>query len=143
MVMDIAHVIRERLEAAPAARAHFRQIGGALELAAAQRATRTLPAVFVLPLEEVADLPLWAGAFRQKKILRVGIMIAAMDGVGSLAAARGLIEDALIPPDDGWLPPGCFDVVAWAGGKLAQLDENGCVWWQDEYATTLFVRTPV
>ncbi|MDR1351486.1 MAG: hypothetical protein LBJ59_12070 [Zoogloeaceae bacterium] len=143
MVLDLPGVLRARLKADADVLGHFRQIGGAMELSAAQRATRTLPAVFVLPLAESAGMPLWAGEFRQKKELRVALVIAARDVAGGLAAARSIVERVLIPADTGWLPPGCFDVMAWAEGKLAQIDDNGCIWWQDEYATTQFVKTPV
>ncbi|MDR2208817.1 MAG: hypothetical protein LBE22_07605 [Azoarcus sp.] len=148
--IDLTRLVRARIAADTAARGHFRQIGGAAELAAAQRIIKTVPAVWVVPLSESAGSPLWAGGFRQKKELRVAIVIAAInvsDGTGAaaltgLALARSIIEEALIPDDTGWIPEGCSDVMAWAAGQLARIDDNGCLWWQDEYATTHLVKTP-
>ena len=148
--IDLARLVRERIAANAAACGHFRQIGSAAELSAAQRVTKAIPAVFVAPLAESAGSPLWAGNFRQKKQLRVAIVIAAIDasdGAGAvaltgLALSRSLVEEALIPDDTGWIPPGCSDVMAWAAGQLARIDDNGCIWWQDEYATTQWVKTP-
>lgn len=148
MIIDLARAVRERLARDPLARGLLRQIGGAVELAAAQRAVKTLPAVFVLPLSEDAGNPLLAGEFRQRKIHRIAVVIAATDGVDSVGESkRGLqlvrtyVEAALVG-DCGWTPEHCTDVVAWAGGKLARLDDNGVVWWQDEYVTSQYVAVP-
>ncbi|MDR2450996.1 MAG: hypothetical protein LBE85_04325 [Candidatus Accumulibacter sp.] len=146
MIVDLPALALERLRAHPDVRARLRHIGGAADLAAAQMALKARPAVFVLPLAERAGPPLLAGEFRQKKILQIGVVIADSDAGdsagaavrGGIAAARRVIERALIGPD-GWQPEGCADALAWSGGRLARLSANGVLWWQDEYVASQLI----
>jgi hypothetical protein len=148
MIIDLSQLALDRLRANPEVRAHFRHLGGAADLAVAQMALKTRPAGFVLALAEVAAAPLVAGEFRQRKILQIGIVIADADagdstGEGArtgIMSSRTLVERALVGVD-GWLPEGCAEALAWSGGRLAQITQNGLVWWQDEYVTSQLVAT--
>ncbi|MDR0701321.1 MAG: hypothetical protein LBF61_02760 [Azoarcus sp.] len=150
MIVDLPALALARLRAEDGVRRRFRHIGGAADLAAAQTALKSRPAVFVLPLAERAGSPLLAGEFRQRKILQIGIVIAdadASDSAGAavqsgIVAARAVIERALIG-ENGWRPEGCDDALAWSGGRLARLANNGVLWWQDDYVTSQLVRVPV
>ncbi|MDR2092279.1 MAG: hypothetical protein LBP58_03030 [Azoarcus sp.] len=149
-VIDLSALVRERLGKHPLTRETLRQIGGASDLPEARRALRATPAAFVFPLAESVSGPLFAGNFRQVKELHVAVVTVAPDarqGVGGtrgtgIDMARNLVETALIG-ENGWMPEGCSDVLAWAGGRLAVVDNGGFVWWQDDYATRQIVMTPV
>jgi hypothetical protein len=150
-IIDLSALIVERLRADAVAVEVFRQISYAGELAEARRAMRAPPAVFVFPLAETTGEPLFAGNFRQTRTLRMAVLLVTADGrrgvaggggFSGIAPARSAVEEALIG-EAGWMPPGCSDVLAWAGGRVIGIDDIGYLWWQDEYATRQIVKTPV
>jgi hypothetical protein len=114
------------------------QIGGAARYASATLDTKAIPAIFVVPLSDVASGRMWTGSTQQAVKATFGVLIGArnlMDdkggaAQGSLLKMRESVTEALL----GWVPPGCSMDITYNSGRLLDIT-NSIVWWQDDFET--------
>lgn len=115
----------------------LREIEDAPGLDAAMRASRAVPAVYVVPLSERGEALVHTGETDQieRRLFGVVQVVDAMNagstpGVVDLTALRRRVKRALI----GFTPDVSLgEPVTFSGGELVQFEGNGRLWWSDEF----------
>ena len=115
----------------------LREIELAAGLDAAMRASRAVPAVYLVPLSERGQGLGHSGEvdeIEQRLFGVVQVLDVLSDpdtpGVLDLATLRRRVKQALI----GFAPdPSMGDPVLFAGGALVEFEGNGRLWWSDEF----------
>ena len=123
--------------------AYFKQLGEAVDLAAAQADTRATPAAFVVPERESGGPNPIDSGVRQRVTVETGVLLAVRNYRGSRGAAgnqalRGVridVGNALV----NWEPDDAADPVEYARGVLVAFNKS-TLWWRDTYRTTYFIR---
>ena len=88
--------------------------------------------------------PGYAGEFRQARDITIAVVIIDRDKTDSVggevqqgvSVSRQIVECALL----GWQPLPTASDIAFAGGQLANLFDNGEMAWQDNYMATHLSR---
>ena len=123
----------------------FRKVSGAADFAAAAPDLKQTPAAYVFELADRATRnSLAVMAVSQENEVRFGVILAVQnlrDATGVKAQAdmrtlRASVMDALV----GWAPAPDYAVIEYGGGRLLQLD-NLVLWWQDDYLTSILLRS--
>ncbi|GKS87150.1 hypothetical protein AVMA1855_23380 [Acidovorax sp. SUPP1855] len=141
--MDVSPFVtrlREQLLGLP-----LRDIDAAAGLDAAMRGNRAAPAVYVLPLSERGEPLDHTGPTDQWEHRLVGVLMVVQTlnasggpGVIDLAALRDRVKRALI----GWVPEEATgEPVFFLGGKIAQFEGDGQMWWSDEFSFKGYFRS--
>lgn len=141
-MIDVSFAIVERLAATLSERFAF--IGSVADFAALADVPRSLPAAYVIPLDESADQNGVYGASVQEHRARVGVLIVlrhAGDATGARATlALGPLREAVQAALVGWTAPGCHAPLAFASGSLAELLDGGALAWRDDFIASRRVQ---
>lgn len=132
--MDLAFVV-DRLKTQLQG---LRSVGGAADMDAAMAGAVTVPAAFVIPLDEEASPSESTMVTRQRIAHGFGVVlgvgnrrdVAGAASMGELAPIRAALKQALI----GWVHDALDgEPVQFRRGKLLRLDGDGRLWWVDEF----------
>ena len=123
----------------------LREIEEAPGLDAALRASRAVPALYLVPLSERGQALEHTGAVDQIErrlfgVLQVVDVMSATGapGVVDLAGLRRRVKQALV----GFAPdPSMGEPVLFVGGELEQFEGDGRLWWSDEFEFSGFFRS--
>lgn len=136
-----AELIIARLDAQVVA---LKKVAGAVDLAAAQADIKNqTPAAWVIELDNRAGANEIASQVSQRDAVRFGVIFAVSNlrdarGEAALADAKPLREAAMTALL-GWQPGTGYDLCEYVGGALLAL-ETPVLWWQDVYATGLYLH---
>lgn len=115
----------------------LRDVGGAADLDAIDEQIATVPSAFAIPLAERPTEPPTAAQFSQLVDAAIGVVFivsnvsaSGSDDISELVAVRRAAFAALL----GWVPAGCLQGLAYAGGRLIKLSNN-LLYWQDDFVT--------
>ncbi len=135
--MDLAFVI-DRLKVQLLGVQGVRSVGGAADMDAAMAGTVSVPAAFVIPLDEEASPSESTMVTRQRITHGFGVVLGVSNrrdatgaaSMGDLAPVRASLKQALI----GWTHDALDgEPVQFRRGKLLRLDGDGRLWWVDEF----------
>ena len=132
MIPDLPALLIARLEGE---RTPLRQIGSSADIDDAERSVKTRPAAFVMPLAERPSAPPLAAEFTQRVEQACGVLLCVSSRSTNTAEDVVPVRRALREALRGWLPDGCADPLAFAGGRLLRLG-SGVLWWQDDFVTS-------
>lgn len=135
-MIDVSFAAVDRLAACVGEQFAF--IGSVADFAALGDLPRSLPAAYVIPLDERAEPSDMIGVNAQTHTAMFCVVLIvrhAGDASGAKAALaldalRKAVHDALI----GWAPPECFDAVQFVFGSLAELIGGGTIAWRDDFS---------
>lgn len=122
-----------------------RQVGGAADFDVAIQGAVAMPAVFVIPLGELAAPNALVGGLSQRVQLEVGVLLAVTnrrDAAGKAAlvdlnSLRLLVRAALL----GWVPDATTgERFVYRSGRLMRMDGDGRLWWIDQFAVNSYLR---
>lgn len=141
-MIDVAFAVVERL--ARLAGHQFAFVGSLADFAALADVPRSVPAAYVIPLEERAGDNEVVGASLQQHTAALGVLLivrhAGDAGGGRATLALGPLREAVQAALVGWTPPGCHAPLAFAGGQLDELMDGGAVAWRDNFTATRRVQ---
>ncbi len=133
VIPDLTSMLVARLRAEAGI---LRDVGGAADLDAIDEQVATVPSAFAIPLAERPTEPPTAAQFSQLVDAAVGVVFIvssaspAGEDLSELVAVRRAAFTALL----GWVPAGCLQGLAYAGGRLIKLSNN-LLYWQDDFIT--------
>lgn len=123
----------------------FAVIGNVADFEAIAGLPRALPAAYVLPLAEAAELSQAIGESVQVHDCTFGVTLIvrhAGDAAGARAIdALGPLRDAVQESLVGWIPDGCMSMVAFGQGSLLDFADGATVW-RDDFSVRRQVRRP-
>ena len=141
--MDLQFVIARLKAQLPT----IRQLGGVADLDAAINGSVSVPAVFVMPQAEGAELTApMTGVVRQSFTPSWGVIqvisnrrdAAGASALTELAPLRQAVRQALV----GWVPDATTGEPVYAtGGRLLRMDGDGRLWWIDTFETKTYFRS--
>ena len=122
----------------------FSYIGYLADFAALSDLPRSVPAAYIIPVNEQAgaDGALDQSVQTHRATFSVVIIVRhAGDATGAkatlaLAALRETVHAALV----GWLAPDCAEYTGFVGGELAEMMDGGFVSWRDDFTTSRVVQ---
>lgn len=134
-MIDVSFEAADRLQAAVGD--SFAAIGSVADFAALADMPQRMPAAYVIPLDERAELSDLIGVNAQTHTATFGVVLVvryAGNASGAKAAQalvglRKSVHDTLV----GWVPTDCFDAVQFVSGSLAELADGGTVAWRDDF----------
>lgn len=140
-MIDITLAACDRLKADLADR--FALIGNVADFEAVAGLPRVLPAAYVLPLSESAELSQTVGESCQVHDCTFGVTLIvrhARDAAGARATdALGPLREAVQACLVGWIPDGCMSMVAFGQGSLLDFADGATVW-RDDFSVRRQVR---
>lgn len=123
----------------------LKQVGGATDLATAQRNLVVSPAAFVMPSRDMPN----ANAFGNQLVEQVvptefAVVLViknvsdprGMAAIDALEPVRVAVRDALL----NWTPEGAEMGCEYGGGELVDF-RDGVLWWTDAYRTQYTIRS--
>lgn len=136
--MNLAPIESRLVASKPAG---VRKVGSAADLAAIKAGRTVTPAIYLLPLDELAT----GMGFSGEALSRVTAGFALVFAVANKSDAAGgaavgdleVLRDAVKALLHGWIPAVDYERIAFSRGRLLSLDD-GVVFWMDEYATAYF-----
>jgi len=139
MLLLSVQPIIERLKALD----KFAEVGGVAQFSRAEEMRQTVPAAFVLPLDNEAqringELSRYSNAVSQYIHDTFAVIIIARNvsdargeaAIEELAALREAVVNSLV----GWVPPGASCELLYRRGRLEKFNDQ-TVFWRDEYIT--------
>lgn len=145
--MDLS-AIHTRLHTALADKG-LREVGQAVGLDAVMRASRPMPAVYLIPLAEKGGNDDTTGdtvCVEENRLFGVIYVIDVRNdptgakGTSALASLRAAVKAALI----GWVQdPETGEPVWFVGGELVQFEGDGRLFWSDEFVFKGYYRSEV
>lgn len=126
--------------------AQLKVVGGPAELETVREQTPALPAAYVIPARETADVNEFANQVTEQDVslefeVAIGVRnLADADGeaaLQSLRPVRGAIRAALL----GWAADADSYNIEYARGELAAFDGDGVLWWTDTYRCGYLIRS--
>ena len=143
-MIDVSLAVLQRLVAVCGPQFAF--VGGLADFAALADMPRSVPAAYVIPMDERAEPNEVYGASVQHHTLTMGVVLivryagdaSGMRATLALADLREAVHTALV----GWAPPGCNDYLQYQGGTLVELMEGGAVAWRDDFTAQRRVQRP-
>jgi hypothetical protein len=145
MAVDLMAVVVQHLRTALP---ELRAVGGSADLDAALEGAVALPAAFVLPLLEQARPLKLLGLAAQRVTVTFGVLHVLSNRRDARGAAaltdlhthRRALRAALL----GWVPDAeTGEPVTFEGGRLMRLDDEGRLWWMDEFKAHQDERQPM
>ena len=134
-MIDVSFAAADRPRAQLASQFAF--IGSVADFAALGDVPRTVPAAYVIPLDERAVPNNTIGLNSQTHTATVGVVLIvryAGDASGTkatlaLGPLRQAVQNALV----GWSPTALDDAMQFSSGSLAEFMEGGAVAWRDDF----------
>lgn len=125
--------------------ATLKKVGGSADLTSAQQDLKNkLPAAYVVENRETPGPNEIVTLVSQRNATRFSVVLALQNlrdprGEAAQQALRP-IRVSIITALLGWPPGPEYDVCLFGGGRLLKLDD-GVLWWQDDFVTSLYLRS--
>jgi hypothetical protein len=134
-MIDVSFAAADRLRAQLASQFAF--IGSVADFAALGDVPRTVPAAYVIPLDEQAEPNNLIGLNGQTHTATIGVVLIvryAGDASGAKATmALGALRQDVMDTLVGWAPTALDDTVQFSSGTLVELMDGGAVAWRDDF----------